>query len=420
MNQLLRENVCNLCDLSKSSSEVQDIVERDLSKGIQYCCRSWPIHLTEGKRWSESGADGVNRHHEADFETFSKEKVLFWLEVMSLVGATNEAVSMAKQVYQWLSTWKQVGEPLTGHTDEVNSVCFSPDGKLLASGSDDETIRLWDPQTGKQFGEPLTGHTDWCYSVCFSLDGKLLASGSKGTIRLWDPQTGKQFGEPLTGHTWWVNSVCFSPDGKLLASGSSDQTIRLWDPQTGKQFGEPLTGHTDWVNSVCFSPDGKLLASGSDDETIRLWDPQTGKQFGEPLTGHTDRVNSVCFSPDGKLLASGSDDETICLWDPQTGKQVGEPLKGHGDNTQLIWDTLALQRTDIQPDAPSPVTSAFVKDHWVTLSSSRLFWLPPQYWNYHHIVILSRGKLAVTAEESLYIFDVSSALELDHRLAAYS
>ncbi|KAG8959835.1 hypothetical protein FRC05_007311, partial [Tulasnella sp. 425] len=102
MNQLLRENVCNLRDLSKSSSEVQDIVERSLSKGIQYCCRSWSVHLTEGKRWSESGAGGVDRH-EADFEVFSREKVLCWLEVMSLVGATNEAASTAKQVYHWLS-----------------------------------------------------------------------------------------------------------------------------------------------------------------------------------------------------------------------------------------------------------------------------------------------------------------------------
>jgi len=219
---------------------------------------------------------------------------------------------------------------LSGHTDYVWSVCFSPDGKTLASGSWDKTIRLWDVETGKE-KSLLSGHTNTVNSVCFSPDGKTLASGSREkTIRLWDVETGKEK-SLLSGHTDYVWSVCFSPDGKTLASGSGDNTIRLWDVETGKEKSQ-LSGHTDAVMSVSFSPDGKTLASGSDDRTIRLWDVETGKEKSL-LSGHTDYVWSVCFSPDGKTLASGSRDKTIRLWDVETGKEKSL-LSGHTDR---VW-----------------------------------------------------------------------------------
>ncbi|NER19785.1 MAG: hypothetical protein F6J96_03305 [Symploca sp. SIO1C2] len=219
------------------------------------------------------------------------------------------------------------GEPLTlsGHQDSVFSVSFSPDGKLLASGGRDKTIKIWDLEEG---GEPLTfsSHQSSIYSVSFSPDSKLLASGSwDNTIKIWDLEEG---GEPLTlsGHQDSVYSVSFSSDGKLLASGGRDKTIKIWDLEKG---GEPLTlsGHQDSVYSVSFSSDGKLLASGSLDKTIKIWDLEKG---GEPLTlsGHQGSVYSVSFSPDGKLLASGSLDKTIKIWDLEEGK---EPLtlSGH-------------------------------------------------------------------------------------------
>jgi WD domain, G-beta repeat len=161
----------------------------------------------------------------------------------------------------------------------------------------------------------LTDHSLGVWSIAFSPDGKLLASGSTdNTIRLWSVPDGQPVGSPLSGHSRTVLGVAFSPDGKLLASGSADNTIRLWSVPDGQPVGSPLSGHSDTVWSVAFSPDGKLLASGSADNTIRLWSIPDGQPVGRPLIGHSDFVVSVAFSPDGKLLASGSWDKTIRLW----------------------------------------------------------------------------------------------------------
>ncbi|KAF8509646.1 quinon protein alcohol dehydrogenase-like superfamily [Hysterangium stoloniferum] len=226
-------------------------------------------------------------------------------------------------------TWPTVQQVLAGHT-QVNCVSISPDGKVIVSGSDDRTLRLWDPATGNSVHGPLEGHTGGVSCVTISPDGKVIVSGSDDrTLRLWDSATGRSVHGPLEGHTCRVKCVAISPDGKVIVSGSDDRTLRLWDPAKGSSVHGPLKGHTDGVNCVAISPDGKVIVSGSDDWTLRLWDPATGSSVHGPLEGHTDQVYCVAISPDGKVIVSGSDDQTLRLWDLATGRSVHAPLEGH-------------------------------------------------------------------------------------------
>lgn len=228
--------------------------------------------------------------------------------------------------------WPPVTNIFRGHTNLVWSVTFSPDGKRVASGSADSTIRIWDAQTGDVIGFPFQGHTDSVYSIAFSRDGQKLASGSRdNTIRIWDIDSGQTITGPFKGHTDTVFSVAFSPDGKWIASGSGDNTVRIWDSGDSGVVAHILKGHTNWVFSTTFSPDGKCVASGSADNTIRIWDAETGEQVTDPFEGHTDSVYSLAFSPDSKRVVSGSGDNTIRIWDAVTAKQVSGPFKRHTD-----------------------------------------------------------------------------------------
>jgi WD40 repeat protein len=219
---------------------------------------------------------------------------------------------------------------ILSHPSEVFSVSYSPDGKTLASGSVDNTVKLWDVVTGKEL-KTLNGHQNWVWSVSFSPDGKTLASGSAdNTVKLWDVGTEKEL-KTLKGHQGTVRSVSFSPDGKTLASASDDSMVKLWDVVTGKEL-KTLKGHQGEVRSVSYSPDGKTLASASADKTVKLWDVGTGKEL-KTLKGHQDKVYGVSYSPDGKILASASVDKTVKLWDVVTGKEL-KTLNGHQD---AVW-----------------------------------------------------------------------------------
>lgn len=250
------------------------------------------------------------------------------------------------------------GEPiktLTGHEEfeSINSIVFSPGGNIIASASDDKTVRLWKPNTGILY-QTLTTHTKsvnsvvfsadgrtlisagddgirvWnsntaesndfiaipAVSVVFSPDGKTFVSGSSDGIRVWDART-RELLKTIDGYSDSVSSVVYSPDGNTIVSGNLNNIIHMWDANTGELI-KTLIGHTDSVASVAISPDGNTIASGSSDKTIRLWDSHTATHR-KTLTGHTGSVHSVTFNPDGKILASGGWKQTR-LWDVHSGE----------------------------------------------------------------------------------------------------
>ncbi|MEG4053987.1 MULTISPECIES: serine/threonine-protein kinase [unclassified Microcoleus] len=288
---------------------------------------------------------------------------------------------------------------LQGHSAPVNAVVINPQGNILASASDDKTIKLWNLQTGEfihtffghsatvdavaispdgrmlvsgsfdrkviewkldkkamirefysDFGSPYSHRYGSVYSVAFSCDSGAIASGSGDqSIKLWNQRNGELV-QKLSGHSDKVLSVSFRPQSMMLASGSADTTIKMWLVGIGESI-RTFVGHSDWVYAIAFSQDGKTIVSGSADTTVKLWNADTGELINT-LSGHSDAVISVAISPDRETMASGSRDGTVKLWNLETGECLcslagcnpvafspdGQTLVTGGDGGEvLIW-----------------------------------------------------------------------------------
>jgi GTPase SAR1 family protein len=200
---------------------------------------------------------------------------------------------------------------LEGHKGSVFGVTFDPSGRTLASGGDDNRVILWDWAAGKLIWT-LEGGQGPVFSVSFDSSGKTLASGGLGSrVVLWDCGAGKP-ARILEAHEGGVRSVSFNPSGQILASSSSVNHVILWDCASGNRV-RTLEGHQRSARSITFDSSGRILASGGMDNTVKLWDLYTGKLL-RTLEGHTGHIQRVEFSPDGRLLASKSNDDTIRVW----------------------------------------------------------------------------------------------------------
>ena len=222
---------------------------------------------------------------------------------------------------------------LQAHTDAVQSVALSPNGKVIASASDDGTVKLWDLTADNP--NPIKEIKDqggWVQAVVFLNDQQIITAGQDKQIKIIDIASGKIL-KTLSGHTNLIRSLAIAPASDLLVSGSYDNSVNLWQISTGK-LSRSLKGHQDKVLSVAISPDGKQVVSASRDKTVKVWDAQTGEEL-KTLKGHLEGFTSVLITPNGKQVISGSSDKVIRVWDLASGKPL-YTLTGHEDAISAI------------------------------------------------------------------------------------
>lgn len=227
--------------------------------------------------------------------------------------------------------------------DEVNSMAFSPDNRLLAIAagggfsSEEPTIRVWDVDTAEMLADIVNPHANSVSALTFSPDGTRIASAEhhpKPVVKVWDAVTGDQIGPDLTGAHGSLHVVAFSPGGRQVVSGGLDHQVYIWNIDSGNPVGT-LDGSESGIHSVAFSPDGRLIATG-DENTMRLWDAHTHEPISTSPTAQDSSVDSLVFSPDGQLLASGSNRGPVRVWDPRTGQQIGTPLAEESEDNSTL------------------------------------------------------------------------------------
>lgn len=286
--------------------------------------------LPDGRRLATSGDDGSVRVWNVEtgrqlLRVAASESTVSDLAVSPdgrlVVAAIDDDNAPAVKVFD-ARTLRLVRTLRGGHTGGLFEVAFSPNGRVLASGGKDKTVKLWDVRTWRLL-RTLEGHSNFVTSLAFTPDGRALASAGAerdNTVMLWDV-AGYALSHTLKGHDDWVTTVAVSPDGRVVASGSRDKKIILWDARTGRRlrtFTQPVM-----VFEIEFAPDGKTFAQGGGDTEVRLHDARTGRLLGA-LGGHSDQINDLKFSPRGTLLVTASYDGTLRIWE-RTQAPAPEP-----------------------------------------------------------------------------------------------
>ncbi|KAL5493029.1 hypothetical protein ACEPAI_4477 [Sanghuangporus weigelae] len=377
----LKFNVCGLGNPQLANKNVPDLEEK-LDSHVSETLRYFSLH------WMDLVADmdDIQSCDEAVIGFLCSPKVIFWIEVLSLLGELDTGKSMLSKcvdhfkdedrivdaatdllafisefepsialstphiyisILLWLPSdslirrgirpripkivFEIIPEPASDvvRIDSKNDILCttrSPYGSRIVSGSTDGTLGIWDGVTGTRIGKKIKEHTNYVNDVTYSPDGTSFVSGSDdGTVKIWDV-TGKLVMKMESDSG--VRAAAVSADGRRVVSGHGYGTVRIWNAQNGDLIAG-FRGHEDDVFAVAYSPDGSRIVSGSNDNTVRIWDAQSGASVGEPLKGHEKSVFAVAYSPDGSRIVSGSWDATVRIWDARTGKQIGEPLKGH-------------------------------------------------------------------------------------------
>jgi WD40 repeat protein len=334
---------------------------------------------------------------------------------------------------------------LKGHAEGVCAVAVTADGRHAVSASSDQTLKVWDLETGRPL-HTLKGHSSHVQCVAMTADGRRAVSGSLDqTLKVWDLETGQEL-RTLAGHSASIDAVAVTPDGRLVVSASDDNTLKVWDPESGRPL-RTLEGHSSLVKGVAVTADGRQAVSASWDGTLKVWDLETGRPL-RTLKGHSNYVHCVAMMADGRRAVSASLDNTLKVWDPETGQALhtlelhsapvdGVAITADGlralsacrDDTATVWDLAAGRELRKLEGHSGPVAGvAVTADGRRAVSASRDNTLKvwdlesapePRTMKGHAaqvftLAVTADGRRAVSAsaDNTLKVWDLESSREL--------
>jgi WD40 repeat protein len=265
----------------------------------------------------------INEFNQFDTEQTGLDSISFSPNGQIIASGSDSGI-----VKLWQSNGKFI-TTLKGHQNKINSISFSPDSQVIASASQHGNIKLW--HRDGSLTKTISAHSIGVVSAIFTADNNLVSTSKDGKIKFWT--LNGNLTKTISLKNPDVTSLATSEDGKTIAVGNEHGNIEIW--HSDGSFITSLSGHKGWITSISFSPDGQMIASGSDDKTIKLW--QLNGNLINTVQGHTARINTVNFSPDGKLLASGSSDQTVKLW--QLNGTLVNTFIGHSDSVASVtWN----------------------------------------------------------------------------------